>query len=92
MSELEQAAEKFRQRWGFDPRPEVKRAMLAGDFEIVGGTEDEREFILASMLSDRLAAAIDGTAIGVLGDALAMLTKAQRDHLRRGLETVKDDD
>lgn len=45
MSELEQAVEAFRQRWGFDPSPAIKDAFRRGEFSLEGGTEDERAFI-----------------------------------------------
>ena len=53
MSELEQAAEKFRQRWGFDPTPGIKRDFRSGDYDLEGGTAYERSFIRAMLTGPR---------------------------------------
>lgn len=45
MSEFEQAAEAFRQKWGSYPIPDIKSAFRRGEFDLEGGTEDERAFI-----------------------------------------------
>ena len=45
MSEFEQAREAFRQRWGFDPAPVIEGAFRRGEFDLEGGTEDERAFL-----------------------------------------------
>ena len=49
MSELEQYAEKFRQRWGFDPRPVIEQEFRAGDYDLAGGTAYELSFIRAML-------------------------------------------
>ena len=49
MSELEQAAEEFRQRWTFDPRPVIERDFRVGDFGLGGGTAYERSFMRAML-------------------------------------------
>jgi len=53
MSELEQHAEKFRERWGFDPRPAIDRDFRAGDYDLEGGTAYERSFIRAMLTGPR---------------------------------------
>lgn len=45
MSEYDEAVEAFRQRWGFDPSPAIENAFRRSEFELEGGTEDERAFI-----------------------------------------------
>jgi hypothetical protein len=45
VSEFEQARGAFRQRWGFDPSPAIESAFRRGEFDVEGGTEDERAFI-----------------------------------------------
>jgi hypothetical protein len=45
MSEFEQAREAFRQRWGFDPAPVIEAAFRRGEFDLEGGTGDERAFL-----------------------------------------------
>ena len=53
MSEFEQAREAFRQRWGFDPAPVVEDAFRRGEFDLEGGTEDERAFIRQILTAPR---------------------------------------
>jgi hypothetical protein len=45
MSEFEEAREAFRLRWGFDPAPAIESVFRRGEFDLEGGTEDERAFI-----------------------------------------------
>jgi hypothetical protein len=45
VSEFEQAREAFRRKWGFDPSPVIEDALRRGEFDLEGGTEDERAFI-----------------------------------------------
>ena len=53
MSELDQAAGKFRQNWGFDPRPAIERDFRSGDYDLAGGTAYERSFIRAMLTGAR---------------------------------------
>jgi hypothetical protein len=58
MTEFEQAREAFRQRWGLGASLAVEDAVRRGEFDIEGGTEDERAFIretLTMMSSERFA-------------------------------------
>lgn len=48
-SGLEQVAEEFRQRWGFDPAPGIKQALRAGGYDLAGGTACERSFMRAML-------------------------------------------
>jgi hypothetical protein len=45
VSEFEQAREAFRRRRGFDPASVIEGAFRRGEFDLEGGTEDERAFI-----------------------------------------------
>ena len=45
MTEFEQAAEAFRQRWGIDPVPLIEQVTRDGGWDVEGGGEDERAFI-----------------------------------------------
>ncbi|HMG61661.1 MAG TPA: hypothetical protein VK599_01820 [Streptosporangiaceae bacterium] len=45
MSEYDEAAEAFRRKWGFDPAPDIASALRRGEYDLEGGTEDERAFI-----------------------------------------------
>lgn len=44
-SELDRARREFRESHGFDPKPVVDQVLRDGEYELAGGTEDEREFI-----------------------------------------------
>jgi len=45
VSEYEEAREAFRRKWGFDPAPAISDAFRRGEFDLEGGTEDERAFV-----------------------------------------------
>jgi hypothetical protein len=56
LSAFEQARKAFRERYGFDPVPVVEHALANGEFDLEGGTADERAFIrevLAAARGDR---------------------------------------
>jgi len=50
----EQAVEDFRRRWGFDPTGTIDQVIADGDYDLEGGTEEERAFI-RDLLSGKLA-------------------------------------
>jgi hypothetical protein len=45
VSEYDEAREAFRRKRGFDPSPAIESAFRRGEFDVEGGTEDERAFI-----------------------------------------------
>jgi hypothetical protein len=51
VSEYDEARQAFRRKWGFDPSPAIAKAISAGEFGLEGGTEEERAFTRAALLT-----------------------------------------
>jgi hypothetical protein len=53
MSKLEEAIKTFQQNWGFDPTPMITQAIENGEYDLEGGTEDQRAFIRKLLSANR---------------------------------------